>query len=233
MDGAAPTPSEAPQYTPRQLGLMRELASIGKKYRFSEMFRGALVAMANGANPEGLVQAAHSLRELMEKLEGEKSIPLTGKSAKEGAGSLGDRTRVLLASWKTVKVSSTCLKHGTWSGEIDPPLLTLFEQLDSHDIWFESNPKFRKQKAQEIVGALDPLSTLLPQDVQDAQAAEWKSLKNYFTEVSHHKEGASRETMEASVAALERFLHSRVATVVAEHHMEIQKLIEEGEGDGN
>lgn len=118
-------------------------------------------------------------------------------------------------------------------GELDKPLLDIFVQFDSHETWFENNPKFRKRKALEFVMALDPLATLLPQEVQEAQAAEWQGLKDYFNPVSHHRRSTTRDEMEAMIAALGRFLYDRLAPVVAKSHLEIQKFIAEGEADGN
>src|SRR5438874_12620869 len=53
----------------RQLQVWRLLRSKGReKYQLHDWYAGALAALGSDFNPDALAQAAHSLRELLEKL---------------------------------------------------------------------------------------------------------------------------------------------------------------------
>jgi len=229
MNGTNSIFTQPTQLTQRQIELIDELSLLSKKFNFGHMFEGAINVLQNKLNPEALSQAAHSLRELMEKLDGIKGIPVTDKEAADGAGSLGDKARQLTDQWKKAKTKSKCLCTTPPSNEIDDPLRNLLNHISTFFDWFEKNPKFLAHKARGIVKGLDPLASMLPQEVQDAQAQEWKALKHYFIEVSHHKNGTTCEKMDATVAALERFLHIRIAPVKAQNQTAIEKLIREVE----
>jgi len=227
MDGADNSQTTPIQLSQQQTELIRELTLITTKFNFGQMFEGAIHALRSTSNPEALPQAAHSLRELMEKLEGVKGIPVTDKAVADGEGSLGEKTRELHNDWKVAKKKSGCLSDNTSTNEIDKALRNLLIKVTKFFDWFEKNPKFLTHKARGVVKGLDPLAAMLPQAVQDAQAQEWRALKDYFIGVSHHGNVTSLESMEATVACLEQFLYSRIAPVKAQNQNKIEKLIEE------
>lgn len=229
MDGADSTPDKPIQLSPRQIELVQELSLLSTKYNFGRMFEGAIYALNNSANPEALPQTAHSLRELMEKLEIVIGIPVTDKALIDGDGSLGQKTRELRDHWSTAKAKSKCLSGTPPANQIDTPLRKLLGKVGNFFDWVEKNPKFRADKARGVVKGLDPLASMLPQAVQKAQAEEWGGLKDYFVGVSHHDE-TTLAAMEATIANLERFLHNRIAPVKAKNQNAIEKLIKEVEG---
>ncbi|MBM3854787.1 MAG: hypothetical protein FJ399_16815 [Verrucomicrobia bacterium] len=165
-----------------------------------------------------------------EKLEIVIGIPVTDKAVADGDGSLGQKTRELHAQWKTAKAKSKCFDVAPPADQIDAPLRKLLENLAGFFDWFEKNPKFLAHKAKGVVKGLDPLASILPQAVQEAQAQEWRGLKDYFIGVSHHGNETTLAALEATIANLERFLHNRIAPVKAQNQSAIAKLIKEVEG---
>ncbi len=230
MDGADSTPAKPIQLSPRQIELVQELSLLSTKYSFGRMFEGAIYTLHNPANPEALPQAAHSLRELMEKLEIVIGIPVTDKAVADGDGSLGQKTRELRDQWNIATAKSQCLRGTPPSDQIDTALRKLLGKIADFFAWVEKNPKFRAQKAHGVVKGLDPLATMLPQAVQKAQAEEWAGLKDYFVGVAHHSTDTTLAAMEATIANLERFLHNRIAPVKAKNQNAIAILIKEVEG---
>jgi hypothetical protein len=230
MDGADSTPAKPIQLSPRQIELVQELSALNTKFLFGKMFEGAIYALHNPANPEALPQAAHSLRELMEKLEIVIGIPVTDKAVVDGDGSLGQKARELRDQWNKAKAKSKCLDGAPPADQIDVPLRKLLEKFGKFFDWFEKNPKFRAQKAHGVVKGLDPLASMLPQAVQRAQAEEWAGQKDYFVGVSHHAAETTLAEMQANIANLERFLHNRIAPVKAQNQNDIAKLIKDVEG---
>jgi hypothetical protein len=230
MDGADNAPGKPIQLSSRQIELVHELSLVSAKFNFGQMFEGAIHALHNSSNPEALPQAAHSLRELMEKLEGVRGIPVTDKAIVDGDGSLGQKTRELHAQWNAAKANSKCLSGAPAADQIDTALRKLLGKVAGFFDWFEKNPKFLANKARGVVKGLDPLAAMLPQAVQEAQAQEWRALKEYFISTSHHGNNTTFAAMEATTATLERFLHTRMASVKAQNQSAIEKLIKDVEG---
>lgn len=224
-------PPRPVQLTQRQLELVRELSLLSAEFDLGAMFTGALHALGEQTNPESLAQAAHSLRELMEKLEGIKGIPVAGDMPASGsAGTLGQKVRELRDAWKRATARSMCLKQDAPSREVDPVLRKFLKKAGIFFDWFDKNPKFLSHKARGVVKGLDPLAAMLPQAVQDAQIAEWMALKNFFVRSAHHGTDATPDVVVATVASLERFLYIRLAPVRAQNQSAIERLIKEVEG---
>ena len=229
MDGNETAPGLSSQLTQRQRGLVRELSQISTKFDLGAMFEGACHALRNQANPETLPQSAHSLRELMEKLEGVRGIPITESGIASAEGSLGEKTKHLAKQWTVAEQKSACLRQENPAEQIDAPLRKVLGQIADFFGWVTNNQKLHSGKPLRLVKGLDPLASMLPQAVQEAQADEWRALKSYFQEVSHHKRGTDATQFAVTLAALEVFLDRRLAPVRAANQTAILKLIKEVE----
>ena len=229
MDGNENAPGTSAQLTMRQRGLAKELSQISAKFDLGAMLEGACHALRDQSNPEALPQAAHSLRELMEKLEGVRGIPITDAGIAEADGSLGEKTKQLAAQWAVAVQKSTCLRQEDPTDQIDPPLRKVLGLVADFFGWVANNHKLHSGKPLRLVKGLDPLASMLPQAVQNAQADEWRALKSYFLEVSHHKRGTDPAQFEVTLAALEVFLDRRLTSVRAANQNAILKLIKEVE----
>src|SRR5580658_5430460 len=88
--------------TSGQSALIQALSE--KDVRLGEMYRGALVVCANAEGPEALVQACHSLRELMEKIPfWYETVP-----AAEQLPRLNDKVQALEDNWKRALTQTGC-----------------------------------------------------------------------------------------------------------------------------
>ena len=68
-------------------------------------------------NPDRLAQAAHSIRELLEKAPADVDVP-----AGKGSTTLKSQTNNLSTAWARAVSNSSCYDGGSWTGEIDGPL---------------------------------------------------------------------------------------------------------------
>jgi hypothetical protein len=89
----------------QQLGFFQALAE--QDGRVAGWYLGARLTLSSTRNPERLQQAAHSLRELMDKL-----LPVLGLPAEAEGGRLGDRFAAMTARWEAAKEQSRCQSDG-------------------------------------------------------------------------------------------------------------------------
>src|SRR2546426_11101055 len=85
--------------------------------RLAGYYLAALCALRDQDNPDPLAQAAHELRELMEKLPRYKNLPMEGKGA-----TLTQKVRAFQLDWQRVSNASRCRTNSGWKGEIDEAL---------------------------------------------------------------------------------------------------------------
>ena len=101
------------ELTGQHLAVYRALAE--RSEQLAGWYLGARLATNETANPERFVHAAHSLRELMEKLSSVMNLP-----AKVVGGRLGDQVAKMEKAWERAKSSSSCHADG---------VLTLLDEI--------------------------------------------------------------------------------------------------------
>src|SRR6266550_236131 len=143
----------------RELQVWRSLRSRAtEKYPLHDWYAGALAASRSDLNPDALAQAAHSLRELLEKLPRalETEIPgPDGNTLKQKR----DAAAALLRAAKT-KCS------GEWSGQLITDelgrALVLFEEYSDLCTW-----PTRKERAFGGLKKMDPMMQAFPSDLHE------------------------------------------------------------------
>lgn len=232
METSPQPPPASPEFTPRQLELIGALPKVGTRFPLASMFTGALTALKQDRNPEALVQAAHSLRELLEKFELTINVPLAGLDTEAGAGNIGSKAREFAGKWAKVKSTSACFKKegDSWAGAIDPILLGFLSETESFVRWYEANPIYLKNKQAAVLVSLDPMFENLSMDEQERIALEWEGLKKFFVQVAHHRSAVTRTEMQNALERLEIFLHRRLIPVEVANKNAILAFIEGVEG---
>src|SRR6266508_1366402 len=116
-----PQPADFPpvpvglQLSGQQLTLLEAFREIDE--RLGEMYLGALAVLEQPFNGERFAQAAHVLRELINRLPA--SLGLSTSALDER---LGDRLQKPEQAWNNAVERSGCFDGKNWSGSIDPPL---------------------------------------------------------------------------------------------------------------
>lgn len=190
--------------------------------RLADMYLGVLWVLAQESNPDRVCQAAHSMRELMEKLPQYLELPIP-----KNPTTLGDRIRSLHARWKRVER----LPGGIIS--TNGLLWCFLKELGLFFNDFEHGHTTQREASVILVNELDPAGLPVPKVVQRERADLWQTLRDYFVKVSHHRTNQDVAEMTDRIDAVEGFLLDYLRPRTLDNQAEILSLIREGEGDGH
>jgi hypothetical protein len=123
---------------------------------------GACAVLMVSANPERLVQAAHSVRELMNNLHTISNVPVQVKG-----GRLGDKFDAMTEKWEKAKRNSAAFGEDGWSGEIDDVARRGFAAVDEAIAWQKENRPKRKELHRSTLRGLDVSARPLPGFIED------------------------------------------------------------------
>lgn len=179
-EGSAPhSAPEESVLSSRQRALFQ---TLGKKdTQLASMYVGAIYVLRNTSNQDRIAQAAHSLRELLEKLPRILDMPVQAKPP-----SMMEKIRPLEKMWSKAKAESSCLQIASCSSAVDTPLRKFLDEVEGFFSWLASDRPTRKQQAVIVVRRLDPLKKALPQAIESLHVQEWDRYRNHFEGVSHH-----------------------------------------------
>jgi hypothetical protein len=192
----------------------------------ARMYIGALIVLSNPDNPDRLPQAAHSLRELMEKIPRYLAV-----ETRASRGNLKDEARKLEERWNNTVENSACYDDGNWNGSIDRHLQRLLQRLQQFFDWFDEHHPLRRTETATVLRQLDGSGRTLPARLEDQEVKGWLAIRDYFVSVSHHRTPPPEEDFRARMDALERFLLDRLRPRTFADFDVIDDIIQEGEGD--
>src|SRR6266571_2623592 len=207
------------QMSGQKRGLYEALVEIHQN--LADTYLGALTAISSN-NPDRLAQAAHSLRELIEKLPMYIGMPFR-------SANLGEKVQNLAEQWKKVVKHYQGSDGPQWSGDIDSHLRKFLTKLDEFFTWHAANRQTRSQQKLNVLRRLDRLGLAFPGPIQEAWVEQWKDLHAYFESVAHHRDLHRLEDFEWRVSVLEEFLLSWLRPRTFDNHTTIDELIKEGE----
>jgi hypothetical protein len=237
---ATPAPADAPELAEpvppadlvdegglsgQQLGFYRALAE--QDDRVAGWYLGARMTLSNTRNPDRLQQAAHSLRELMDKL-----LPVLGLPAEaEGGGRLGDRFAAMTSRWEIAKEQSRCHSDGVWNGEIDEAARRGFIAVEEAIVWQRQNRPRRRETYRATIRALDVSRRPPPSWIEDTHVWLWNDLRDYFVRVCHHDRETNENEFSLTLHELERFVLERLKPRTYAEQVTLDQLIAEAERD--
>jgi hypothetical protein len=221
----APKPGTAPGVEElledHQLELYLALSERSEKA--GGWYRGALIALANRADPERFVHAAHSLRELMEKLPKLIDVP-----APRDPVSMKSKLRALGEIWEKRRRLTSCHKDGDWHGPIDTHLRAGLIAVDETIEWLRTLPTF-KESALVLIRELDVSKRLLPPSIEREHYKEWRDLNDYFQAVAHHLHDTNDTEFGARLYAFESFILDKIRPSTAADQKVLDDIIAEAE----
>lgn len=219
QSGTSPTPLSG-----QQQALLKALED--RDSNLANMYLGGLKALDSSTNPERYAQAAHSMRELMEKLPRLLDVPLTAHGER-----LGDRVVQVGQVFKSTQSKSTCrAEDGSWSGEIDQHLRSMLQRLDQFFNWFDDHFPRRKQEIHNALVRLEGSGRELPPKLASLKVDAWERYRVFFQSVAHHGRQTDEDAMRRQIGELELFLLDQFLPRTFEDFGEIDALLaEEGE----
>ena len=190
----------------------------------ARMYLGAIMVLTARTNPEHLVMAGHSLRELMDKAP--KYLDVSVKSI---SGHMKAKVGELATDWRKAE-SSSCCRAGSWKGDIDVVLRKFLAKTSSFFKWFDSHyPKIRDETA-AVVRKLDASGRPLPQKLEQLNVSAWMKMRAYFIGVAKHEPSSVEEFM-GWLDALERFLLDRLSPRTFQGTANIDGILKEARSD--
>lgn len=202
--------------------------ALGKKdSQLASMYIGALVVLRRTSNPDCIAQAAHSLRELLEKLPRILDMPIQARPS-----STMDKIRPLEKAWGRARNESSCLKTNPRSDTVDTPLRKFLDEAEEFFNWLAPSRRTRKQQAAIVVRGLDPLKKVLPETIESLHLKEWDRYRNHFELISHHQVMEDLAEFMKWVDGFEGYLIDRLIPRTFDDFTKLDKIIDEGEANG-
>ena len=202
------------------------LALLRKNERLARIYLGAVLVLADSANPDRRAHAAHGMRELMEKLPLELDVPVPKRDQ-----SLKEKVRQLAELWRRAQRTSQCASAPRWKGQIDSPLAKFLKSAGAFFDWHDQvNPK-RKVLVTSVLRVLDPAGRPMPTPIEELRISEWDRYHGFFQGVAHHNKGADEGQLEVWMESAEQFILDRLSPRTFEDHRMLDALIEEAEND--
>ena len=219
MDDVNPNqkPPMVPDLTSQQLEVLEALkGKENEQYPLSQWYLGALYALNDDNNPDRISQAAHSLRELIEKLP-----RVVRKMDAQGLSNFNAMRRKLHERFSKDKKRY----EGAWKDKkID---LHLDKTLREFDDYLERNQQpTRKEQMLTVIAGVDPMVEQLDDSIRkkkrDNLHKRWQELENF----THHKGKPNIEEFEQCLDTLERIIFDLLAPITAQDQKGIQSILE-------
>jgi hypothetical protein len=219
------TPDEDSRRTPVELsGSQRALrgALAGRSAVLERMYIGGLTVLHSDANPDRFALAAHSLRELIEKLPEHFNVPQ--QAMRE---SLKAKVNELLPHWDRARRGS-CHDGGVWDGAIDNVLKAFLGRLAGFFDWHTTHHRRRNAEAADALRRFDAAGRALPPRLEALNVEALEEMRDFFQKVAHHRREVAHGEFVVWLDALERFLLDRLVPRTFEDFEQLDQLIDEG-----
>lgn len=234
-DRTASTPvARGFEFTGAQLELYEELdrrqrLSGRGETRLAHMYHGALLALTQVDNPDRSSLAAHSVRELIEKLPRYLITPVSEELRVSEDRPLHQRVREFGVLLRSRSVASMCRTEDGWSGEIDGPAAEILQSAERLVEEFAEDHPDRATQAGRTLRALARGAEPLPETYEDQLARTLYELEGYFLQVSHHRFAPSSDEMEDRLRRLTDLLLDFVRPRSVAAMEQLDALISEAE----
>ena len=187
-----------------------------EEYRLSDWYTGALYAVDNHYNPDRVAQAAHSLRELLEKLP-----RVVHRSETPGSGHdfAGMRRSIHKRILKDIERYSEGWKDEQINAHLDK---TLRKVMD----YFERNQHpTRREQIQQAVATIDPMVNSLDTEIQEAKRNQYYHLWDQLEGFAHHKSDPDIAEFNKCLEELENIVYDLFAPVTEQDQKEILAIL--------
>ena len=212
-----PSGSEPLRLTPQQQRVLEALIDREtEEYPLSRWYLGAFYALNNEQNPDRIPQAAHSLRELLEKLprvvEG-TDAPATSPNFQQ------KRAKI----YKRILKDKENYPDGWENKQIDGHLDKTFKQVEEY---LESNwQPTRRERMQMAVTTIDPMANRFDIEIRERKRDGLHGLWEQLEGFAHHKSKRNIGEFEKCLDKLEKTVTDLLAPITAQNQKEIQTIL--------
>lgn len=190
------------------------------------MYWGAIQILDETENSERLAMAAHTLRELQNRLPVVLDVPEATERMllEEEFPSLAD-------GWeRTLKRTRCRSAAGDWTGELDPPLVRFLRKFDDMVRRFRDRNPRMERVSNAALRRLDPALDAVPADYASEAASAWLRVRKTFVDFAHYKLD-DEATFTATLTEFEALLNNRLFPRTFETQAELSELVREAEGN--
>jgi len=206
--------------TGQQRALVEALEQLEARLR--DMYLGSLVALRQLDNTERFVQAAHTLREMINLVP--KTLGFLGSDKQDR---LGDKLQRPELKWTGALARSQCNNGGEWTGEIDQPLRQALKALNEFFSWMSANRPKRRDEMAAALRRMDVSGRAIPESLASIAVSEWDVIRNYFIGICHYRMKTDEKEFHAHLDALERFMLDRLRPRTFADFDVVDQIIEE------
>lgn len=214
--GSDPRP---PQLEQRQLEVWRILrAKSSEKFPLADWYFGAIAALRNTFNPDRLAQAAHSLRELLEK------IPRALKT--EASGVSGDQLKKKREAVRAAFVAEKAKFSDGWQDKVITQELE--EVLKRMEQYFDlcDRPDRREQVFAGLT-RLDPMLQTLPAQLRQEKRQRYFELWIRLEGFAHHGGKKNEDDFTECVEDVENLVFDLMAPISADDQSLLSGILAE------
>ena len=187
-----------------------------EKYPLSEWYLGALYALDNPYNPDRIAQAAHSLRELIEKLP----RVVQGSDVQTDTTDFKGMRRSI-----NIRISKDKERYseGWKNKKIDARLDKTLRKIENY---FERNQlPTRDEQMQQAVATIDPMVNSLDSAIRERKRKQlhrlWKRLERF----AHHSNNPDVVEFSNCLKELENTIYDLLAPITAQDQEKIQTIL--------
>ena len=207
------------QLTRQQQDVMRALRSReNEKYPLNQWYLGALYAIHNHNNPDRISQAAHSLREIAEKLPrvvGENAINSYNnqEDRRDLAARIADDQQRYPAGWEGKLIDSE-----------------LGKTIEKAVVYFKGTQQLsRKEQVQRAVMDIDPLASQLNDRILNSKSASFHKIWQRFEKFTHHGSTPDDREFTDCLEAFERIILDLFAPITAQEQQKMRSILEQSD----
>ena len=187
-----------------------------EKYPLSEWYLGALYALDNPYNPDRIAQAAHSLRELIEKLP----RVVQGSDVQTDTTDFKGMRRSIN---NRISKDKERYSEGWKNKKIDARLDKTLRKIENY---FERNQlPTRDEQMQQAVATIDPMVNSLDSEIRERKRKQlhrlWKRLERF----AHHSNNPDVVEFSNCLKELENTIYDLLAPITAQDQEKIQTIL--------
>ena len=187
-----------------------------EKYPLSRWYTGALHVLNDHYNPDRVAQAAHSLRELLEKLPevvhgGDVKVRIPGFAEKRN-----------IINERLFKAKKRYPEG--WKGKpIDKNVTKLLTDVEEY-LELTRQPT-RRERIQQTLATIDPMVNSLDSETREAKRDRYYHLWDQLENFAHHKSNPDIAEFNNCLKELENAVFDLLAPITAQDQKEIQTIL--------
>lgn len=208
--------------TTLQRGVFDELTRLDAQ--LVDMYLGAIHVLHQQGNPDRFSQAAHSLRELLDRMGDGLGGPIAG------GPDLHKEVCDLRGKWPADGIP-TVFGDRTDFPAFDKALRDFLGAAKAFFARFDARPPHRREQAGRLFAATDPRQRRSSPPIEKIHVDRWLDVRGILLAITHHGKCPTQSEFQALLDSFDSLLLERLRPKVFEQQDELDQIIAEGESN--